>query len=120
MIMAPPTSVSRSPTLDLQSPVIPLTPVLLEHLYRSLDALAGCSVPPRRSLATGVSVATAEGDVDLSYLASDGVFTAWEDHTFFFGAFIGPSEASVGARESICAQTTCACASLAQAPCVDA
>ena len=36
--------------------------------------------------------------MDLSYLAGDGVFAAWEDPVFFASVYISPSEASVGAR----------------------
>ena len=32
-----------------------------------------------------------EGDVDLSYLAGDGVFVAWLDHSFFAGVRLGPA-----------------------------
>ena len=31
-----------------------------------------------------------EGELDLSYLAGDGVFAAWEDHSFFGGVHLGP------------------------------
>lgn len=31
-----------------------------------------------------------EGEVDLSHLAGQGVFTAWEDPEFFAGVYIGP------------------------------
>ena len=30
-----------------------------------------------------------EGELDLSYLAGDGVFAAWEDHSFFAGVYLG-------------------------------
>ena len=33
----------------------------------------------------------AEGEVDLSYLAGDGVFVAWLDHSFFAGVHLGPA-----------------------------
>ena len=32
-----------------------------------------------------------EGEVDLSYLAGDGVFVAWLDHSFFAGVHLGPA-----------------------------
>ena len=32
-----------------------------------------------------------EGELDLSYLAGDGVFAAWEDHSFFAGVHLGPA-----------------------------
>ena len=32
----------------------------------------------------------AEGEVDLSHLAGDGMFAAWEDPAFFAGVYIGP------------------------------
>lgn len=32
----------------------------------------------------------AEGEVDLSDMAGDGVFAAWEDHSFFSGVRLGP------------------------------
>ena len=31
-----------------------------------------------------------EGEVDLSHLAGDGVFVAWEDHGFFAAVRLGP------------------------------
>ena len=31
-----------------------------------------------------------EGELDLSYLAGDGVFAAWLDHSFFAGVHLGP------------------------------
>ena len=31
-----------------------------------------------------------EGEVDLSHLAGNGVFAAWEDHSFFAGVYLGP------------------------------
>ena len=31
-----------------------------------------------------------EGELDLSYLAGDGVFAAWEDHSFFSAVRLGP------------------------------
>ena len=30
-----------------------------------------------------------EGELDLSYLAGDGVFAAWEDHSFFSDVRLG-------------------------------
>ena len=30
-----------------------------------------------------------EGELDLSYLAGDGVFVAWLDHSFFAGVHLG-------------------------------
>ena len=33
----------------------------------------------------------AEGEVDLSYLAGDGVFVAWLDHSFFVDVHLGPA-----------------------------
>ena len=32
-----------------------------------------------------------EGEVDLSDVAGDGVFIAWEDHSFFAGVHLGPA-----------------------------
>lgn len=32
-----------------------------------------------------------EGEVDLSDMAGDGVFAAWEDHSFFAGVHLGPA-----------------------------
>ena len=32
-----------------------------------------------------------EGELDLSYLAGDGVFAAWEDHSFCAGVHLGPA-----------------------------
>ena len=32
-----------------------------------------------------------EGEVDLSHLVGKGVFAAWEDHSFFAGAHLGPA-----------------------------
>ena len=32
-----------------------------------------------------------EGEVDLSDMAGDGVFVAWEDHSFFAGVHLGPA-----------------------------
>ena len=32
-----------------------------------------------------------EGEVDLSYLAGDGVFVTWLDHSFFAGVHLGPA-----------------------------
>lgn len=31
-----------------------------------------------------------EGELDLSYLAGDGVFAAWEDQSFFSAVRLGP------------------------------
>ena len=31
-----------------------------------------------------------EGEVDMSDMAGDGVFVAWEDHSFFAGVHLGP------------------------------
>ncbi|MDE0667531.1 MAG: DUF2442 domain-containing protein [bacterium] len=31
-----------------------------------------------------------EGELDLSYLAGDGVFAAWEDHSLFAAVRLGP------------------------------
>ena len=32
-----------------------------------------------------------EGEVDLSDVAGQGVFAAWEDHSFFAGVHLGPA-----------------------------
>ena len=32
-----------------------------------------------------------EGELDLSYLAGDGVFVAWLDHSFFARVHLGPA-----------------------------
>ena len=32
-----------------------------------------------------------EGELDLSDIAGDGVFVAWEDHSFFAGVHLGPA-----------------------------
>ena len=32
-----------------------------------------------------------EGEVDLSDIAGDGIFAAWEDHSFFAGVHLGPA-----------------------------
>ena len=32
-----------------------------------------------------------EGEVDLSDMAGDGVFAAWEDHSFFADVHLGPA-----------------------------
>ena len=32
-----------------------------------------------------------EGEVDLSDMAGQGVFAAWEDHSFFAGVHLGPA-----------------------------
>ena len=77
--------------------MIPLARASRTHLSQP-RCPSGLLYAPRRSLATGVSAATAEGDVDLSDLAGDGVFAALEDPVFFAGVYIGPSEASVGER----------------------
>ncbi len=36
-----------------------------------------------------------EGEVDLSHLAGDGVFVAWEDREFFSAVRIGPGTSTV-------------------------
>ena len=41
-----------------------------------------------------------EGEVDLSYLAGDGVFVAWLDHSFFAGVHLG-SASSIAWSERI-------------------
>ena len=37
-----------------------------------------------------------EGEVDLSHLAGDGVFTAWKDHEFFTAATLPPPAPRTG------------------------
>lgn len=32
-----------------------------------------------------------EGEIDLSDMAGQGVFAAWEDHSFFAGVHLGPA-----------------------------
>ena len=36
-----------------------------------------------------------EGELDLSYLAGDGVFVAWLDHEFFSAVRLGPCDSIV-------------------------
>ena len=36
-----------------------------------------------------------EGELDLSYLAGDGVFSAWEDHSFFSAVRLGPCDSII-------------------------
>ena len=46
-----------------------------------------------------------EGEVDLSHLAGDGVFVAWEDREFYSGVRLGPGTSMSGAKTSTCAAT---------------
>ena len=48
-----------------------------------------------------------EGEVDLSDVSSDGVFAAWEDHSFFAGVHLALPARSPGATASTCAATRC-------------